>query len=114
MITIKDRFTAYPGGRFRADGKFSGQEFREDILLPALRSARARHDSVVVNLDGVAGYASSFLEESFGGLVRTHGFSDRELLGGLLTIEAKNPLYRVYKELAARYIRDAQQLERTG
>jgi hypothetical protein len=64
-INVAIDFTKFPGGRFREDGPGSGQEFREDFLLPALKS----FDRVIVNFDGVAGYAASFLEESFGGAV---------------------------------------------
>ena len=30
-------------------------------------------DSIIINLDGTAGYATSFLDEAFGGLSRAHG-----------------------------------------
>jgi hypothetical protein len=70
-INIAKDYTRYPAGRFRTDGPFSGEQFREQILEPALRIA----DVVEIELDGVAGYGSSFLEEAFGGLVRTHVIS---------------------------------------
>jgi hypothetical protein len=65
-INIALDFSKFPGGRYRRLGKFSGEEFREDRLLPALRAG----EKVEVVLDGTAGYGSSFLEEAFGGLVR--------------------------------------------
>lgn len=65
VINIASDFSRFPGGRFREDGPFSGQEFREDILMPALKN----YDKVEINFDGVAGYAASFLEEAFGGAV---------------------------------------------
>lgn len=66
IIYIKD-FTQFPGARFKQLGPFSGEEFRDDYLLPAIE----KYDSdVQINLDGVFGYGSSFLEEIFGGAVR--------------------------------------------
>lgn len=66
MIHLAQDFTKYPAGRYRSDGQYSGEVFREDFLVPALRSG----DEVEVVLDGALGYGSSFLEEAFGGLVR--------------------------------------------
>ncbi|WP_041421685.1 STAS-like domain-containing protein [Shewanella sediminis] len=59
-------FTKYPGPRYKVLGPNSGEEFREQYLIDALKS----NSEVSVNLDGVLGYGSSFLEEIFGGIVR--------------------------------------------
>jgi len=45
------------------------------MLIPALE----QNEEVLVELDGVVGYGSSFLEEAFGGLVRSSKFSTTEL-----------------------------------
>lgn len=58
-------FSKYPGPRYIRLGDYSGEEFRESLLLPALNKGE-----VTVNFDGVYGYGSSFLEEAFGGLAR--------------------------------------------
>lgn len=76
VISIANDFTRYPGGRYRTDGKFSGERFREDLLIPAVSQGE-----VVIQLDGTAGYGSSFLEEAFGGLARAGILSVEELLG---------------------------------
>lgn len=65
-IRIAKDYSRYPGGRYRRLGKYSGEEFRDDILVPALRD----DEEVRVVLDGTEGYGSSFLEEAFGGLIR--------------------------------------------
>lgn len=76
MINIARDFGRYPAGRYLADGPYSGQAFREKILVPALRST----DEIVdIEFDGARGLASSFLEEAFGGLVR-EGFDPKTLL----------------------------------
>ncbi|UQY33838.1 STAS-like domain-containing protein [Pseudomonas fulva] len=74
-IHVAKEFTKLPCVRLRDDGKKSGEEFREDILLPALK----RNDKVVVDLNGVLTLGSSFLEETFGGLVRKGYFTAKEL-----------------------------------
>lgn len=38
-----------------------------------------KHDTLLIELDGTAGFGSSFLEEAFGGLVRKEGFVAAEL-----------------------------------
>lgn len=66
-ISLVEAFTDAPGGRYKWQGDFSGEEFRDSVLLPALNA----NDSVVVNLDGALGLPSSFLDEAFGELTRT-------------------------------------------
>lgn len=105
-IAIASEFSRYPGGRYRDDGPHSGEEFRDDHLVPALDAARQQEGVVVVLLDGTAGYASSFLEEAFGGLVREGQFTAKELTR-LLKLRA-GPLFDSYRILAERYIREAR------
>ncbi len=65
-INVAKDYTRFPAGRYKSDGPFSGERFREELLAPALEKT----DVIEVELDGVAGYGSSFLDEAFGGLVR--------------------------------------------
>lgn len=69
VINLARDFSRYPAGRYVNDGPYSGAAFRDNYLIPALKSG----EQLVVELDGVRGYGSSFLEEAFGGLVR-NGF----------------------------------------
>ncbi len=73
FISIARDFSPYTGARYRTDGPGSGQEFREDILEPCFLQALEQGQKLLINLDGTEGYATSFLEEAFGGLARTHG-----------------------------------------
>jgi hypothetical protein len=98
MISIARDYSETPGGRYVQDGPFSGERFRDELLAPALRD----HSRVEVDLDGALSLGSSFLEEAFGGLVRT-GFSADEL-HSRLTIRASLSLYR---ERIWSYIDDA-------
>lgn len=109
-ISIANDFTPFPGGRYKKHGSGSGEEFRETLLIPALRS----RTPVLVNIDGAAGYPSSFLEEAFGGLIR-RGF-DRNQIRQLVKIEASAP-YAIYRDLILRFIDEAAkraQMDPTG
>jgi hypothetical protein len=103
MITIKiaSDFSPTPGGRFRKMGPKSGEEFR-DLLASHL----AKNEPVVVVLDGVEGYGSSFLEEAFGGLARLRQWSQADI-GRLLTIQAMAPEYKTYEREAKQYLSEA-------
>lgn len=74
VINLARDFSRYPAGRYVNDGPYSGAAFRDNYLIPALKSG----EQLVVELDGVRGYGSSFLEEAFGGLVR-NGFDPAQV-----------------------------------
>lgn len=69
-------FTNTPGARYKTDGDFSGEWFLFDILLPKFEVALKEKKKLLVDLDGTQGYATSFLEEAFGGLSRKYGVRD--------------------------------------
>lgn len=69
VLVDVSKFSQTPGGRFRDEGEYSGEEFRETVLVPLLD----RGDDIIVDLDAPLGVTSSFLEEVFGGLVRKYG-----------------------------------------
>ena len=69
-INIAKEYSKTPGGRHISEGAYSGEHFRKTILEPAFERAKAEGKILVVVLDGGYGYSPSFLEESFGGLVR--------------------------------------------
>ncbi|MCK1507192.1 STAS-like domain-containing protein [Bradyrhizobium sp. 18] len=99
FLSIAKDFSRFPSGRFRSDGPHSGEAFREDYLVPRLKES----GSLLVNLDGVAGLPSSFLEEAFGGLVRLHQFSPSDL-EGLLRFEVLTPRMQTYPKMIWDYI----------
>lgn len=68
-INISTDYTRFPGGRLISDGKFSAQEFRQKLIEPFFEI----EDKIIINLDGVEGFSTAFLEETFGGLVRKFG-----------------------------------------
>lgn len=62
-ISIAEDFSKFPSGRYKSDGPYSGEKFREDILYPAL----VIHSSEVIVVDtrNVKGMPLSFVDESF-------------------------------------------------
>jgi hypothetical protein len=76
-IQISRDFSDFPAGRYKTDGDFSGEWFREKLLVPPLKN----HREVTVILDQIKGrsYPTSFLDEAFGGLVRSKEFTVSDL-----------------------------------
>ena len=72
VLNVATEFSRTPGPRFRTEGKFAGEEFRETILKDRFAQAINEGAKLQVNLDGGYGYATSFLEETFGGLARIY------------------------------------------
>lgn len=67
MVSVAKDFTRFPAGRYKRNGATSGEAFRERFLEEPLR----RGEDITVDLDGTVGYGSSFLDEAFGGVVRS-------------------------------------------
>jgi hypothetical protein len=73
-IRIKQQFPHPPGPRYKRQGRGSGEEFRQELLLPLFDQAVKNGEQVTVYLDGAEfGYPTSFIEEAFGGLARLRG-----------------------------------------
>lgn len=100
-IQIARDFSRFPAGRHRSDGPYSGERFREDFLIPALKQGR-----VTLVLDEVAGLPSSFLEEAIGGLIRA-GLSLSDIEKNL-QIVAWTLRMASYPEQARRYLHEEQ------
>lgn len=66
-FSVAKDFSKTPKGRYRIDGNHSGEEFRQEFLIPILK----KNKEIRIDLDGTKGYSSSFLEEAFGGLIRS-------------------------------------------
>lgn len=86
-IDIPKDFSTEPYGRYLDDGDSNGTVFREEFVIPAL----AQYKNIIISLDGAEGYGSSFLEEAFGGLVREHGLTPRELRERLTIVSVEDP-----------------------
>lgn len=103
-INIKKDFSPTPGPRYISEGKFSGEAFRIDLLFPKVNEAILKNIPFEVNLDGTAGYGTSFLEESFGGLIRIHKISYNKIIN-LMRIESSEEDYLI--DDIKEYLKDA-------
>lgn len=92
-LNIPKDFSRCPGARYPSEGDFSGKEFRENYLSPKVREAIEHNVHLIVVLDGSAGYSTSFIEESFGGLVREGKYSLDILEKTLIIVSNEDPSY---------------------
>ncbi len=88
-IKISVDFSETPGARHRSEGLYSGEEFRDDLLIKKYTEARQNGEKLIIDFDGGYGYPTSFLEEAFGGLARI--FSPDEVLNTLEFISKDEP-----------------------
>ena len=75
LIFIKD-FSKNPGPRYINQGKSSGEDYYLRVLNKEFTDAYEKKYKLIVNLDGVDGYMSSFLDEAFGNLVYDFGIDN--------------------------------------
>ncbi|MCT4544523.1 MAG: STAS-like domain-containing protein [Vallitalea sp.] len=88
-LKISEQFTETPGPRFRDEGSFSGEEFRETILEKKYLECKKYNKKLIIDLDGTFGYGTSFLEEAFGGLARK--YDKEEILEYIEFISLEEP-----------------------
>lgn len=82
-------FTEYPGPRYDEQGPESGERFYVEKLNPFFVKCYKGNKDLVVNLDGTAGFASSFLDEAFGQL--TYDFGEALLKERLHIVSTDEP-----------------------
>jgi hypothetical protein len=103
IIKISEEFTETPGARNIEEGSFSGEEFLHKSLLPKFKQALKERCTILVDLDDTEGYATSFLEEAFGGLARL--YSPKQVLA---VLEFKTDDEPLLEEEIKSYIKDAK------
>lgn len=97
LINIANDFSDKPFGRYHkeknghlSDGKWTGDRFRDEILLKAFENNTTT--KIKIYLDDVKrGFGSSFLEEAFGGLIRSG--VPKKTIEKLLIIESNDQDY---------------------
>ena len=105
VINIAEDFSPVPIGRHLADGDHSGEAFREELLKPRFSEAVKNNRQLKIDFDGMRGLSASFLEEAFGGLVRTSDYSADQVLETLLF--APEDRFEVFIDAIREYIRNA-------
>ena len=105
VINIANDFTPFVGGRYIEDGLGNATEFRQKFLVPLFE----RKYQIVIELDGVAGYPASFIDEAFGGLIRENHFTPEFVLDHI-EIKSLNIGYEVTKELIEDHIKKPDEI----
>ncbi|MDN2661818.1 DUF4325 domain-containing protein [Psychromonas sp. 14N.309.X.WAT.B.A12] len=104
---VAEKFSPTPFGRYLSDGPRSAEKFRT-VLIPLLKECTEKNDILIIDLDDIPiGIGSSFLEESFGGLVRQRAFTEKQL-SNLLKIKSDDD--PSYIEEIKEYIHEAEKL----
>lgn len=88
-FSIAKQYTDTPGPRYRRQGEFSGEQFREEHLENLFNSYKMNREPIEIDLDGTFGYPTSFLEEAFGGLARIH--PESEVLNAFIFTAREQP-----------------------
>lgn len=90
-IYVATQYTRTPNARFESQAKGqSGEGFREKLLLPKLNECIRNGGMLFVFFDGCLGAGVSFLEEAFGGLIRS-GVSFGDIQNHLRIVWKSNP-----------------------
>lgn len=92
-------YSEYPGPRYCNQGDCSGEDFYHKRLNPIFAEVISAKEKLIVDLDGTAGFASSFLDEAFGNLV--YDFSEECVRNKLELISKQEPDWKemIFKEV---------------
>lgn len=88
-IDLARDFSLEPFGRYPVHGPASGERFRTEFLEAPIR----RGEHVCVDIDGVEGLSSSFLDEAFAGLVRRGLLSPEAFFQFVTVVSTRDPSY---------------------
>lgn len=109
IFSIAKEFSRTPSARTEAEGKHPGMQLRK-LLYPILIDCIETKEKIKIDLDGTAGYGTSFLEETFGGLIRNEGLLLSDLEKVMLFKTDEEP---ELEEEIWDYIKDAHKNENT-
>lgn len=104
LLKISVDFSDTPGPRYKTEGSYSGESFRMEVLYPRMKEAIEKGDKLIIDLDGAQGYGTSFLEESFGGLIRNDGLGYDDIIQHIEIVSEEEP-YLI--EDIQQYLKDA-------
>jgi len=91
-LFVATQYTRKLGPRYinQSNKNDTGEEFRDKLLIPALKACIAKSEMLYVIFDGCSGAGVSFLEESFGGLIRK-GIPYQDIKRWLTIVWTSNP-----------------------
>ncbi|MDR0503487.1 MAG: STAS-like domain-containing protein [Treponema sp.] len=113
-ICEKNKGYEYQGPRFKKLGPYSGEEFREEHLAPWLAKLGEQEESVI-DFNGTKVYSPSFLEESFGGVIRESETVEKaEINRKKLQFAKFENMDPVWNEKLAGYIKNARYKTKNG
>ena len=71
---------------FRRDpqGKEDGAIFRDIFIMPKL--VRSNGKKIIIDFNDCFGFATSFIEEVFGGMIRCYGYNKKTILDRIVII----------------------------
>ncbi len=72
-VLYVSKYTEFPGLRHCSISDFSGEDYYHNILNEAFFLATQNKEILTINLDNTAGFAPSFLDETFGNLIYDFG-----------------------------------------
>lgn len=99
-VRLRD-FTEYPGPGLSRFGKFSGEEFLKTVLWPAFLHARQNNMVLYIDMDGTAGFGTSFARES---ILRLIEKADSESIQDELIVKSDD--IKILDALIQRWIRE--------
>jgi|ERR1035437_3525473 hypothetical protein len=102
FFSIAKDYTIHPGPRYERQGPWSAEKLMKTALRNLFKQTKEQGNKLIIDLDGTKGYATSFLEEIFGGLAREFGASNV-----LSHMEIKSTRPR-YKDESYMYIDDVK------
>lgn len=107
-LSVAKEFYRRPSGRYRIHGTYTGEAFREDVLVPKLKNLE-HGEKFIIDFSGVSMNGSSFLEEAFGGLVREHNYCYKDLKNILILEFPRRPSL---SDMVWKYILDAENIKK--
>jgi anti-anti-sigma regulatory factor len=102
-IDVAKDFNKRPAGRTENEGKFTGEHFRKKLLTSMMQLAISNKETLIVDFSGTTMMGSSFLEESFGGLIRIDKLAKNDVIKYLKIVHTRPTL----SETIIKYINNA-------
>ena len=105
QISVARDFSRTPGARFFEDGPYPAEDFYDRIVKPTFQKALESGRDLIIDLDGVSAYATSFLQGTFGTLA--HDFTTEVVNERMQYKHEDDP---VLNPLIDKYIREAKKV----